>query len=481
MPFDNTYAILFNNIGGEICTIGPACENEQILEEMCQAGMNVARLNFSHGTHEEHGKKIKLIKRVREKLHLPIPIMLDTKGPEYRIRTFRNQKILLHDGDEFTFTTEDIIGDEHIVSVNYKQLMENLEIGDTILVNNGLVIFKVISLTPTCAKCKVVVGGELSNCKSMNFPNRIMKHEFLSDQDKKDLLFGIKNQIDFVAASFVSCKQDMLDIRTFLDANTGKDIDIIAKIENRSGVDNIDEICEVADGIMIARGDLGVEIPAMEVPSIQKYLIQKCRMLGKRIITATEMLESMIYNPRPTRAELSDIANAVYDETSAVMLSGETASGKYPVAAVKNMVETITFTEKNIPYDKRFKTAEFAINNNLDAVSHSACAMATDLKAKFIIVNSLSGHTARMVSRFRCPVDIIGMTYSEGGWRKLNLSWGVIPILCGKFNSMEAMFQHDLSKVQEVFPLKTGDNLVLTGGVVNGSTGNTNLLKVEQI
>lgn len=464
-----------------ICTIGPACEDEQILEEMCLAGMNVARLNFSHGTHEEHGKKIELIKKVREKLNLPIPIMLDTKGPEYRIRTFRNGKVFLHDGDDFTFTTEDIIGDEHIVSVNFKQLMENLEIGDTILVNNGLVIFKVVGLSSSRAKCKVIVGGELSNSKSMNFPNRVMKHEFLSEQDKEDLLFGIENQVDFVAASFVSCKQDMLDMRIFLDSNNGKDIDIIAKIENRSGVNNIDEICEVADGIMIARGDLGVEIPAREVPSIQKYLIQKCRMLGKRVITATEMLESMIYNPRPTRAELSDVSNAVYDETSAVMLSGETASGKYPVAAVKNMVETIAFTESSISYENRFKKAEFAITNNLDAVSHSTCAMATDLKAKFIIVNSLSGHTARMVSRFRCPVDILGMTYSERGWRKLNLSWGVTPILCGRFDSMEAMFQHDLAKVREIFSLEKGDNLVLTGGAINGSTGNTNILKVEQI
>lgn len=464
-----------------ICTIGPACESEQVLEQMCMAGMNVARLNFSHGTHAEHKKKFDLIKKVREKLSLPIPIMLDTKGPEYRIKTFKNKKIHLNDGDEFTFTTEEVIGDEHIVSVNYKQLMENLKIGDTILLNNGLVIFEVTDLNETCAKCRVLIGGELSDCKSMNFPNRVMNHKYLSDQDKEDLLFGIQNEVDFVAASFVSCKQDMLDIRSFLDENGGTDIDIIAKIENRSGVDNIDEICDVADGIMIARGDLGVEIPAIEVPYIQKILIQKCRMFGKRVITATEMLESMIYNPRPTRAELSDIANAVYDGTSAVMLSGETASGKYPVEAVKIMAETVTFTEKNIHYDKRFKNSEFTIKNNLDAVSHSACAMATDLNAKYIIVNSLSGYTARMVSRFRCPIDIIGMTYSKKGWRKLNLSWGVTPILCKKFSSMEDMFHHDLAKVQEVFTLEKGDTLVLTGGQLDGHTGNTNLIKLEQI
>ncbi len=464
-----------------ICTIGPACEDVRILCEMCYAGMNVARLNFSHGTHEEHQHKINLIKETREKLNLPIAIMLDTKGPEYRIKTFENGKIVLSDGDIFTFTTEDIVGDQRRVSVNYAQLMENLEAGDTILVNNGLVIFRVLALDEKNAKCEVVAGGELSNRKSMNFPGKVMKHCFLSEQDKADLLFGIKNEVDFVAASFVSRKQDIADMRCFLDENGGKDIDIIAKIENRSGVENIEEICEIADGIMIARGDLGVEIPAMEVPSVQKYLISKCRMLGKRVITATEMLESMIYNPRPTRAELSDVANAVYDGTSAVMLSGETASGKYPVAAVKNMVETVAFTEKNINYAKRFKTAEFTIKSNLDAVSHSTCAMAIDVNAKCIIVNSLTGHTARMVSRFRCPVDIIGMTNSEKGWRKLNMSWGVTPVLCDKYETMDEMFTNGLKQASEKFHLSEGDNVVLTGGLLDGNSGNTNMIKVERI
>lgn len=464
-----------------ICTIGPACEEIAVLCEMCLAGMNVARLNFSHGTHEEHQKKIDAVKKVRERLNLPIPIMLDTKGPEYRIKTFENGKIWLHEGDEFTFTTKEIEGNEKRVSVNYKQLMENLRVGDTILVNNGLVVFKVVEINDTEAKCKVLTGGELSNRKSMNFPGKVMKHEFLSEQDKEDLLFGIKNEVDFVAASFVSKKQDIADMRSFLDKNGGKEIDIIAKIENRAGVENIEEICEIADGIMIARGDLGVEIPAMEVPAVQKYLISKCRLLGKRVITATEMLESMIHNPRPTRAELSDVANAVYDGTSAVMLSGETASGKYPVAAVKNMVETVAFTEKSIHYDKHFKTTEFTIKDNLDAVSHSACAMAIDVNAKCIVVNSLTGHTARMVSRFRCPVDIIGMTTSERGWRKLNMSWGVTPVLCEKFTSMEDMFKNDLKRAREVFGLKEGDNVVLTGGLMNGDTGNTNMIKVERI
>lgn len=464
-----------------ICTIGPTCESAEILLEMCRAGMDVARLNFSHGTYEDHQRRIGLIRETREKLELPIAIMLDTKGPEYRIKTFERGKITLHDGDEFTFTTDDIVGNEKIVSVNYGQLMENLAVGDTILVNNGLVSFRVVELDDTRAKCEVVNGGVLSDRKSMNFPGRVMKHEFLSAQDKEDLLFGIKNDVDFVAASFVSGKQDVAEMRAFLDENGGSDIEIIAKIENRAGVDNIEEIFEIANGIMVARGDLGVEIPATEVPFVQKYLIGKCRLFGKRVITATEMLESMIYNPRPTRAEVSDVANAVYDGTSAVMLSGETASGKYPVEAVKSMVETVTFTEKNIHYDKRFKNAEFAIKNNLDAISHSICAMAIDVNAKCIVVNSLTGRTARMVSRFRCSVDIIGMTASKKGWRQLNLNWGVTPVLCEKFTSGEEMFSNALQKTKEIYHLKEGDNVVLTGGVINGKTGNTNMIKVERI
>ncbi len=464
-----------------ICTIGPASENEETLTKMFLAGMNVARLNFSHGTHEEQQKKIDLIKQVREKLELPVPIMLDTKGPEFRIRTFENKKITLKDGDTFTFTTEDIVGNQERVSVNYEHLSEDLSIGDTILVNNGLVIFEVISLDDTNVVCRVVAGGELSDRKSMNFPNKVLKNVFLSEADKADLLFGIQNGVDFVAASFVSCKQDVKDMRDFLDANGGEDIDIIAKIENRAGVDNVEEICELADGIMIARGDLGVEIPFMELPSVQKYLINKCRMLGKRVITATEMLESMIHNPRPTRAELSDVANAVYDGTSAIMLSGESASGKYPVEAVKNMVEIAEFTERSINYGKRFRQTEFEIRSNLDAISHSTCSMAIDVKAKCIVVSSISGRTVRMVSRFRCPVDIIGMTISERVWRKLNLSWGVTPVLCEEFSSMEVMFYNALNQSKKIMNLHGGENVVLTGGQINGKTGNTNVIKVETV
>ena len=429
-----------------ICTIGPACENEEILTQMCQAGMNVARLNFSHGTHEEQQRKIDLIKKVREKLELPIAIMLDTKGPEYRIKTFENKRITLKDGDEFIFTTDDVVGDQSRVSVTYKGLIEDLSVGDTIMVNNGLVIFRVERLEGTNAHCRVVAGGDLSDRKSMNFPNRVMTQAFLSDQDKEDLLFGIKNGVDFVAASFVSTKRDMEDMRKFLDENGGRGIDIVAKIENRSGVDNIEAICQIADGVMVARGDLGVEIPFVEVPAVQKYLINKCRLLGKRVITATEMLESMIHNPRPTRAEISDVANAVYDGSSAVMLSGETAAGKYPVAAVKNMAEIAEYTEKHISYIHRFNTTQFQIHNTLDAVSHATCAMAIDVDAKCIVVSSMSGRTARMVSRFRCPADIIGMTTDERVWRKLALSWGVTPVLSERFDSMDVMFYHAMQQ-----------------------------------
>ena len=441
--------------------------------------MNVARLNFSHGTHEEHKEKMDLIKSVREKLDMPIAIMLDTKGPEYRIKTFKDKKILLAEGDKFIFTTDDVVGDETKVSVTYEHLVEELNVGDRVLVNNGLVVFEVESLEGKNAVCRVISGGELSDRKSMHFPNKVLMQEYLSAQDKSDLLFGIENKVDFVAASFVSSKNDILSLRNFLNENGGADIYIIAKIENRAGVDNIDEICEIADGIMVARGDLGVEIPFVQVPSIQKYLIKKCRLLGKRVITATEMLESMINKPRPTRAEISDVANAVYDGSSAIMLSGETAAGKYPVEAVRNMAEIAKFTEEGIDYKSWFKNTDYVIRNNLDAVSHTASSMAIDLDAKCIVVNSISGRTARMVSRFRAPTDIIGMTTDERVWRKLNLSWGVTPVLSEEYSSSEVMYYQALRAAVKTLSLKSGDNVVLTGGQINGIPGNTNTIKVE--
>lgn len=462
-----------------ICTIGPSSENEETLKKMALAGMNVARLNFSHGTHEEQQKKVDLIKKVRQELNLPLAILLDTKGPEYRIRTFKDGKVHINAGDTFTFTVDEVEGDETRVSVNYKGLVKDLAVGDKILVNNGLVVFEVQELKGSNANCTCLVGGDLSNRKSMSFPNKVMTGPFLSEADKKDLLFGIQNEVDFVAASFVSNKQNVLDMRKFLDENGGEDIEIIAKIENQSGVDNAEEICEACSGIMVARGDLGVEIPFVELPAIQKRLIHKCRMLGKRVVTATEMLESMIQNPRPTRAEISDVANAVYDGTSAIMLSGESAAGKYPVEAVATMSQIAEYTEQHTGYKDRFYKTDFPIRDNLDAISHATCAMGIDVGAKAIVVCSVSGKTARMVSRFRCPTDILGMTTNERAWRRLNLSWGVTPVLVEEYNSMDVMFYHGLSNAKKYLGLKEGDTVVLTGGPINGKTGNTNTIKVE--
>ena len=464
-----------------ICTIGPASENEEVLSQMFAAGMNVARLNFSHGSHEEHKKKVELIKRVREKMNLPIAIMLDTKGPEYRIRTFKDGKVSVNEGDTFTFVAEEIEGDETKVSVNYKQLAKDLKIGDRITVNNGMVVFEVTGISGDDVVCKVITGGALSNKKSMSFPNKVMSGPYLSEQDKADLLFGIEQDVDFVAASFVSTAQDAQDIRDFLDANGGEDIEIVAKIENRAGVDNVEEICKICGGIMIARGDLGVEIPYVEVPSVQKELTRKCRMLGKRVITATEMLESMIQNPRPTRAEITDIANAVYDGTSCVMLSGESAAGKYPVEAVKVMAEIADYTEKHNDYKHRFLTTEYVGKNNLDNISHAVCSMAMDINAKAIVVCSVSGKTAMLVSRFRTPVNIIGMTTDPKIWRRLSMSWGVTPVLAESFPNMDVMFHYAKLNAKRVLNLQPGDNMLLTGGPINGQSGNTNTIKVETV
>lgn len=464
-----------------VCTLGPACSDKQTLIEMCKAGMNVARLNFSHNTHADHEKRIALIKEVREELELPIAIMLDTKGPEYRIKTFKNGKITLKEGDTFTFTADEVEGDETRVSVNYKGLPHDLEKGDIILLNNGLLSFEVTDKTDTDVLCRVVIGGELSDRKSMSFPNKTLKQKYLSDQDKQDIKFGIEHDIDFIACSFVSCRQDLLDVKNYLSELGASGIDLIAKIENRSGVDNIEEISGECDGIMVARGDMGVEIPFEELPAIQKKIITKCRMLGKRVITATEMLESMIYNVRPTRAEISDVANAVYDGTSAIMLSGETAAGKYPVQAVRTMARIAENTEKNIHYEKRFLSSEFKIKNTVDAISHATCGMAIDIDAKAIAVCSLSGMTARMVSRFRPPVDIVGLTTSEKTWHKLSLSWGVTPQMCENYPSTDVLFYNAQKLTKQVLGLCDGDKIVITGGVTNGKSGNTNLIKVERV
>lgn len=464
-----------------ICTMGPACTNEETLTNLCKAGMNVARLNFSHGDHASHKATIDLIKKVRDELDLPIAIMLDTKGPEYRIGEFENGKVQLKDGDDFIFTSKDVIGDNTRVSVSYKNLAHEMSVGDSILVNNGLVAFEVNEVGEDYVKCTVISGGELSNRKSMAFPNKVLNQEFLSEQDKSDILFGIENDVDYIAASFVSTMENVLDIKNFLKENGGERIDVVAKIENRAGVDNIEKICSACEGIMVARGDLGVEIPYEQLPAIQKRLITTCRMKGKRVITATEMLESMIHNLRPTRAEISDVANAVYDGTSAVMLSGETAIGKNPPLVVKTMDAICRETEENINYNRRFHSIEFEIANNIDAVSHAACSMALSIGAKAIAVCSLSGRTARMVSRFRPDIDIIGFTTSKKVWRKLALSWGVIPMLCEEFSSVEVMFYEAAKSTAKHLELKEGDNVIIVGGTISGKVGGANNIRLETI
>ena len=464
-----------------VCTLGPASETKEVIIGLCKAGMNVARLNFSHNTHADHQRKIDLVKQVREELQLPIAIMLDTKGPEYRIKTFEGGSILLSDGDCFTFTTDDIVGNRERVSVSYARLPEELSIGDTILLNNGLLTFRVEKIEGSDIVCRVVCGGVLSDRKSMSFPGKVMKQPYLSEQDKKDIKFGVDNGIDYIACSFVSCKQDLIDVRNYMREIGSEDIELIAKIENQSGVDNIDEICGYCDGIMIARGDMGVEIPFEHLPAIQKKLITQCRMLGKRVITATEMLESMISNSRPTRAEISDIANAVYDGTSAIMLSGETAAGKYPVQAVQTMAKIAETTEGNINYKKRFYESDFQIRNMTDAISHSTCGMAIDIDAKAIVACSLSGMTARMVSRFRAPVAIIGLTTNERTWRKLALSWGVTPAMCETFTSTDVLFYTAKKIASKELGLEPKDRIVITGGDTTGHSGHTNLIKIDEI
>ena len=464
-----------------VCTIGPASDSEEMLTKLCKAGMNVARLNFSHGTHEEHQKRIETIKKVREELEMPIAIMLDTKGPEYRIGTFENGSIELAEGDNFTFTVDQITGNKERVSVSYPGLADELEVGDTILLNNGLLTFRVTGTEGHDIKTVVEVGGVLSNKKSMSFPGKLIKQKYLSEQDKSDILFGLEQGVDFIACSFVSVKQDLLDVKALLKEHDAEGVELIAKIENQSGYDNIEDICEECAGVMVARGDLGVEVAYDKLPAMQKKLITKCRMLGKRVITATEMLESMIHSPRPTRAEVSDVANAVYDGSSAVMVSGGTAAGKYPVEAVETMAKVAETTEQNINYRKRFYNTDFDIRNDIDAISHATCGMAIDVEAKAVVACTISGITARMVSRFRSPVDIIGLTTDVRTYRKLSLSWGVIPKMCEVYPTTDVLFYGAKKIATQTLGLTAGDKIIITGGITNGQSGNTNLIKIEEV
>ena len=464
-----------------VCTLGPASETEEVISAMADAGMNVARINFSHGTHEEHAQKIAVIKKVRAEKNIPLPILLDTKGPEFRIKTFKDGKVFLKEGDPFTFTTEDIVGDETRVAVSYQGICADMNPGDKILLNNGLMVFEVVEVKAPNVMCKVVIGGELSNRKSMFFPEKQLNLTYLSEQDKSDLLFGIEQQVDFVACSFVSKAQDILDIRQFLHEHGSDDIDLIAKIENRAGVNNLESILEVSDGIMIGRGDMGVEIPYEELPDIQKTIINTCRMAGKRCITATEMLESMIKQPRPTRAEISDVANAVYDGSSAVMLSGETAAGLYPVQAVAAMARIAEQAESKQQFIQTIDESRYRIRGIADALSHSACTLARDVKAKAIVVCTRTGGTAKMVSRFRPMINIIGMTTDERSYRKLALSWGVMPVMSEEYHSVDVLFHFAKCAARDSGLVQKGDTIVITGGTPNGKSGNSNLINIETI
>ena len=462
-----------------ICTIGPASQDKETICAMTKAGCDVVRLNFSHGTHEDYAEKIKTIKQVRQETGAPLPILLDTKGPEFRIRTFENGKITLNDGDTFCFTTEEVQGNQTCVSVSHKGICKDMNVGDKILLNNGMMAFRVIDVCAPNVHCVVEIGGELSNRKSMFFPDKQLHIDFLSEQDKADLLFGIQQDVDFVALSFVSKAQDVLDTKAFLKANGGEHIDVIAKIENRAGVNNLLEIMAASDGIMVARGDLGVEIPYEELPDIQKYIINQCRIHGKRVITATEMLESMIHNPRPTRAEISDVANAVYDGTSAVMLSGETAAGAYPVQSVAAMAKIVENAETHIEHIQTIDN--FAIKNTSEALSHSAATLAKDLNAKAIVVCTRTGATARMVSRFRPNISILGITTDEHAYRQLALSWGVLPAMAEEYSSIDILFYFAKQAAIKSKLAKKGDIIVITGGTPNGKSGNSNLINVETL
>ncbi len=464
-----------------ICTLGPASETEEVISAMADAGMNVARINFSHGTHEEHAKKIATVKKIRERKKIALPIMLDTKGPEFRIKTFHNGKVLLKAGDAFSFTTENIVGDETRVAVSYAGICEEMLPGDKILLNNGLMIFEVKEVKKPNVVCTVLVGGELSNRKSMFFPEKELSLTYLSEQDKADLIFGIEQNVDFVACSFVSKAQDILDVRAFLKEHGSTDIDLIAKIENRAGVKNLNEILKVSDGVMIGRGDMGVEIPYEELPDIQKTIINACRIAGKRCITATEMLESMIKQPRPTRAEISDVANAVYDGSSAIMLSGETAAGNYPVEAVKAMARIAMQAENKSQFIQPIDEKSFLIRDLSDALSHSACLLARDVQAKAIVVCTRTGETAKMVSRFRPMIDIIGMTTDERSYQKLALSWGVVPAMSDEYPSVDILFYFAKQAAKDTGLVKKGDTIVITGGTPNGKSGNSNLINIERI
>ena len=464
-----------------VCTIGPASESPVVIERLIKAGMNVARFNMSHGTHEEHLLKIQRIREARDKLALPVAILADTKGPEIRIRTFEKGKVTLKEGEEFTLTTKKVEGNEKMVSLSYEGLPLYIKKGDTILLNDGLIELQAQAVNETDIKCLVVHGGELSNRKSINLPGIKIDMPYLSEADKKDIAFSCEQDVDYIALSFVRSADDVRIAKQFVLAHGGANIQLIAKIENREGVNNIDEILELADGIMVARGDMGVEIPFEELPNIQKMLIKKCYMRGKKVITATQMLESMINNPRPTRAEISDVANAVFDGSSAIMLSGETAAGKYPVEAVKTMAKIAEKAESGLDFKQRFNDITVNIKTVTDAISHSAVGASFDLDAHAIVTVTTSGYTSRKVSRFRPTCPIIGATTDVKVYNQLSLNWGVVPVMAVKQTTPEALFNHSILLAKSTGCVKEGDIIVLVGSSVVGASGTIDTLRIDKV
>ncbi len=465
-----------------VCTLGPASQTEAVLREMILSGMNVARINFSHGTHEEHQQKLELLYRLREELKVPVAALLDTKGPEIRLGTFKNRSEELESGDLFTLTTEQVEGSKERASITFAGLPSDVKKGDAILIDDGLIELKVEEIKGKDIICRVINGGPVSDRKGINVPNVALSMPYLSERDKADILFGIKAGFDIIAASFVRNAQDVQLLRELLKENGGEDIKIISKIENAEGVNNIDEIIRVSDGIMVARGDMGVEIPFEKVPKIQKDIIKKVYNSGKVVITATQMLESMTENPRPTRAEATDVANAIYDGTSAIMLSGETAAGKYPVESVRTMAKIALETEQDIDYEGRFyRFQEQSMRNVTNAISHATCTTAYDLEAAAIITVTESGQTARMISKYRPEMPIIGCTVNEKVYRQLAMSWGVMPVLCHAQNTADALFDHAVDCAKTAGFIHDGDLVVITAGVPLGIPGTTNLLKVQTV
>ena len=467
-----------------VCTIGPASESEEVLKQLMLNGLNVARLNFSHGTHEEHKKRIDTIKKLREELDLPIAIMLDTKGPEIRIKTFKNGEVTLQTGDIFTLTTRDVEGDETIVGVTYEGLPKDVSKGTRILIDDGLVELEVIEIVNgTDIRCTVLNGGTIKDRKGVNVPNVPINLPAVTEKDIEDIKFGIENDVDFIAASFIRKAEDVLQIRKILEDNGGEDIEIISKIENQQGVDNIDEIIEASDGIMVARGDLGVEIEAEKIPILQKQIIKKCNLAGKPVITATQMLDSMMRNPRPTRAEVTDVANAILDGTDAVMLSGETASGKYPIESVKTMYNIALNTESSSQYLETLQSKRTLDNHisTTNAISRATCTTAEDLKASAIITATSSGYTSKAVSKFRPQSPIIAATTSEKVMRKLALVWGVYPVLSKKSENTDEVIDMSIHSAMMKGYVKEGDLIVITAGIPVGVSGTTNLIKVHTI